>query len=126
MKNQQGFSLIEILMALVILGTAGVGFLSGIKTVYETVPVTDQENIALSIAENQMEYIRIQPYEHSGKYKIISNIPPGYSISTPMAGFMDPEDDGYDDDDSLQKITVVVHYKDEPVTALEAFKPDKS
>ena len=126
MKSQEGFSLIEILVSIAILGIAGVGFLSGLHTVYETIPLTEQENIALNLAENQMEYIRNQPYDPSGNYDIIPDLPPGYGIGIPMTGLMDPEDVGDGADYGLQRISVVVIYDDQPVTMLEACKADKS
>jgi prepilin-type N-terminal cleavage/methylation domain-containing protein len=125
MKNQAGFSLIEILLAVAlmgILGTAVPGALSGANRATIT---TNQNVTAESLARSQLDYIQNQPYDSENTtpvYAVIPNLPATYSIVTPMAQRLDPFGDGTNNDDGLQKITVSVERYDSIVFTLVDFK----
>ncbi len=107
MKNQQGTTLVEVLVAVAILGVVGVGFIWGMTSVTKTVPMVDDKVTALSLAESQMEYIRNQPY---GWFYETVDAPPGMHIVTPMAFDFDANGDNLinQDDDFIQQIRIAI------------------
>jgi prepilin-type N-terminal cleavage/methylation domain-containing protein len=105
-KNEKGFSLIEVLIGMLILGMIAATFIGGMNTVLTTSFRNSRQVHALALAQSQMEYIKQQDYNHNdtdsennkdwnndgaidtddpnkiGKYLLIdsNNIEPGYSI----------------------------------------------
>ncbi len=104
MKNQKGTTLVEVLVALTILGITGTGFLYSMTDLTEATPRVDDKVTALSLAESQMEYIRSQPFQQADAgggmvYNLIpeDDRPAGFNIVTPMAIPWDANGDGIDD-----------------------------
>ena len=115
-KNERGFSLIEVLVALAILGLVAVAFLGGLATANKAMFIADKRTTAESLARTEMEYIKNQPYAVS------------YDPSIPD----DYTDAGYsatiDVDEleiGLQKITVTVSLDESEVIILEDYKVDR-
>lgn len=91
-KSEKGMSLIEVLIALAILGLVAAAFLSGLTTASKALIIADERTTAESLARTQMESVKQQPYEFaddynpedlgSGEvtYEKIDEIPDGYSI----------------------------------------------
>jgi len=119
MKSQKGFALIEILVALALLGITAVGLLSGLSTTFRAGMISQERVVAESLAKSQWEYIKAQDYiltadynpdDPEKRYQLI-DIPDelvvkGYTIEigTPEA-IISPEDDEFE----LQSITVVIN-----------------
>jgi len=57
-RGQRGFALVEILVALTILGVVAVGFLSALTSAYGAVIVADRQTKAESLTRTEMEYLR--------------------------------------------------------------------
>ena len=72
LKNEEGISLIEVLVALAILALIGVGFLSALATSSKAIIIADTRTTAESLARSQMEYVKDQPYsvEEDWSYKV--------------------------------------------------------
>jgi len=64
-KSEKGISLIEVLVALALLGIIAVGFLMAVNTTAKAVFITDERATAESIARSQLESIRQQEYEEA-------------------------------------------------------------
>lgn len=119
--HQDGFSFTECLIALMVMIFFGVALMAGLSTVSTTTPLADEQSTAQNLAENQMEYICVQDYDfinNPPQYEVISEIPKGYDVSN-NATRLDPENDGTDDDDGLQRIVVTVTRFGDTVTTLE-------
>jgi len=134
MKRQRGFTFIEVVIALAIMGVVAVGFLGGLTTASMGLLVADERETANNIAEAQMENVKNQPYidyseDPHGVYDTIST-PPGYSVVVtavpfdPVTGQPYDQTDGiFDFDEGIQKITVVVNHQDKlAVITLEGYK----
>ena len=67
-KNEKGFSIIEVTIAIVILGVIAVAFLSGLATASKAIYVADERATAESLARSQMEYVKNQPYDTADVY----------------------------------------------------------
>ncbi len=129
--EEKGVTLTETLIALAILAAVGVAFLLGLGTAYKAVTVSGQHTTAESLAKSQLEAIKACPYDNQ-------NNPPDYSdckitdiLEQPeyhdydiqiSAERLDPKEDGADNDDGLQKITVTVTYKGRELLNLEGYK----
>ena len=117
MKNEKGFALIEILVALALMGITAVGLLSGLSTTFKAGTISQERVAAESLAKSQWESIRAQDYILTADYDPVTNcyekidIPEdlgkkGYTIEigTPQA-IISPEDNEFE----LQSITIVIN-----------------
>lgn len=116
MKNEKGFTLIEVLVALAILGIIGTGFLMALATASKAIIIADERTTAESLARSQMEYVKNQAYidySESGHddYDLITNTE-GFDIEL----LVEPVQTG------LQKITVTVSRDGKEVITLEDYK----
>lgn len=125
MKSEKGFSLLEVMLAIALLGVIIAALMSALSTGSIAVFVADERATAESLAKSQMEYIRNQNYDASNDppaYAKLTVIPPSYDISV-AAERLDPKEDGTSTDDGLQKITVTVQHLDKPeVVVLESYR----
>lgn len=124
MRNQKGFTLIEVTISLGLLGIVVAGILGALGTSSKATVANDSQTTTQNLAEGQMEYLRSQPYDGVNdppEYLILSDIPIGYTVSCDAVR-LDPDNDGTDDDDGLQKVVVTVKYQDEMSTTIEAYK----
>jgi len=123
-KNEKGISLIEVLIALAILGLVAAAFLSGLATASRALIIADERTTAESLARSQMEYVKEQDYDYndSQSYEQVdvqSPTHPGYFISVDADPLHDP-------DEGIQKITVTVdHQNKEEVITLEGYKVNR-
>jgi prepilin-type N-terminal cleavage/methylation domain-containing protein len=111
MQTQKGFTLIEVLLAIALVGILGAAIPGALSTANKTTIVGNDHTTAECLARSQMDYIQSQPYDSANTtpvYNILSNLPTGYSIVTPMATRLDPKGDGTANDDGLQEINVTV------------------
>lgn len=117
MKSEKGFTLIEVLVALGLLGIIAVVFLTGISISSRAVLIADERTTAESLARSQMEYVKEQPYDDVNPYLILSDVPANYSIAVTVLPLAD----------GLQKITVAVSHpgEPEPILTLEGYKVDR-
>ncbi len=125
-QRQEGYSHVEALVTMVIIGVFGTGLVGGLLTATKTTPLTDEISTAQSLAENQLEYVRTQDYDYINnppQYLVLSGtaVPDGYSI-TNTATHLDPEEDGSTDDDGIQNITVTVKHWNKTVTSIDSYR----
>ena len=117
MRGQKGQSLIEVLIALAILGIVAVTFLIALTTSSTAVIIADERTTAESLARSELEYVKNSPYNPSDTptYSIDPTINiTGYSLEI-TAMPLDPVT--YSEatvDTGLQKITVRVYHSDTP------------
>jgi prepilin-type N-terminal cleavage/methylation domain-containing protein len=91
MKKEKGYSLIEVVLALALLGIVAIAFLSAMATGSRAIFIADEQATAESLARTQMEYVRGQEYimavDYDGTpgsgetiYEKITEIPADYTI----------------------------------------------
>jgi len=133
MKSEKGFTLIETLVALGLLGMIGVSFLSGLATTFAAVMVSQERTVAESLAKSQLEYIKAQDYvltadydpaDPEKRYELI-DIPAdlvekGYDIEiSPLPEtIISPGEDEFE----LQSITVAVRRNGEKIITISDYK----
>lgn len=150
LKDEKGFSLIEVVIAIGLLGIIAAGFLGALGTASKVLFTADERETAKNLAESQMEYVKKQGYStDQWSYQITDSSrtalalgapswwdvdnPPllssdyaGYSVQVSAQDF-DADADGKlelpGDDEHIRKITVKVSHHDKPdVITLEGYK----
>jgi prepilin-type N-terminal cleavage/methylation domain-containing protein len=148
MKSEKGFSLIEVMLAIALLGIVTVAFLGAMSTASTAVFIADERATAESLARSQMEYVKNQDYRASdyipgpppsggqAVYLKIddSQVPGGYTICG-----LNRSDDTVENtiygvpwnsqsgqpvgtDAGLQRVKLVIKHIDKQVLTLEGFK----
>ena len=123
MKSQMGFTLIETLVALAILGIVAVSILSGMATTSKATAIADERATAESLARSQLEWVKNADYVYSATEYSPAPIPDGkdyvgYSAIIVAEPLHDP-------DDGIQKIIITVKRSDKVVITLEGYKVDR-
>jgi prepilin-type N-terminal cleavage/methylation domain-containing protein len=143
LRKQRGFGLVEVIIALGLLGIIGIAFLGALATSSSAIIISDERATAESLARSEMEYVKSQEYSSTPwSYELPSGtspteqfpewwdpdhtLPDGYEnyTATAEAEWLDPIGDGSDNDDGLQKITITVTFvpEDKTVIILEGYK----
>ena len=140
-----GFTLIEVLIALALVGIMAIVFASGLGTASRAVIIGDVRTNAESLARTQMEDIKTQDYidyskelsdpEREPDFYVQITIPSEQSDYTLeiIAEPIDPEtgqpyngDEGvFEDDNGIQVITVTASHEDSEIITLEGYKIDR-
>ena len=101
LHSQKGMGLVEALVAVAILGTSVVAFIVSLSVGSLTVNELDQETIAQSLAQTQMEYIKNHAFIPGAITYPLLAVPATYNVSVDVT-------DVPGADMNIQKITVNV------------------
>ena len=138
MKSEKGFSLIEVMIAIALLGIIGTVFLGALATASKAMFVSDERATAESLARSQMEYVKSQEYDADWNYTVStssrssSDQPSWWDASNPP--LLSSDYTGYsaevsadedDDNPGIQKITVTVKHDGTTIITLEGYKVDR-
>jgi prepilin-type N-terminal cleavage/methylation domain-containing protein len=108
--GSRGFSMLEVVIAIALLGIIGVSVLAALQTAALALISTDRRATAEGLARSQMEFIKEQDYiDYSADghpdYDLISISDGEYEIQLVVQELVTEEDQG-----KLQKIEVIVIY----------------
>ncbi len=122
-RNESGVTLTETIVALGILGTIAVPFLSGQAAASKAIFIVDEQATAESLAQSQMEWVKNTDYVYDA-----TEYPPApisddkdysnYSVTITAEPLRSP-------DDGIQKITIAVSHSGGAVMRLEGYKVDR-
>ncbi len=112
-RDEKGFSLLEVTVSLALLGIIGVGFLSALATVSKVTLTTDERQIASNLVETQMEYVKSQGYAASYDPAPIPANYAGYTVSINATSLQDS---------NIQKITVTAGRQNKVPVKLAGYK----
>ena len=113
MKSEKGFSLIEVIISLALLGIIAVAFLSALSTASSVTLTTDERQTASNLAETQMEYVRSQGYAASYSPAPMPTEYNRYTVTIDVASLQDS---------NIQKITVTAGLPNKVPIKLEGYK----
>jgi prepilin-type N-terminal cleavage/methylation domain-containing protein len=118
MRNENGFSLVEVLIALSIIGIVATGYLSALANSSRTASQIDQMYAARNLAQSQMEYVKQMSWPTSVP-PVFTPAPipdgyPGYSVTINSVNV------NYDS--AIVKITVTVSNHGKTIMTLEDYK----
>jgi prepilin-type N-terminal cleavage/methylation domain-containing protein len=115
LREERGFTLIEVLVAMVLLGLITAALANGFITASKVLLHNDSRQTAKNVAETQLEYIKNQPYAlaydtsyHIGPPVAGVQVPAGYSSSNVVHSGTDITYFNPVRDANVQLITVTV------------------
>jgi len=85
-RGQRGLTLVEVLVAVVILAAIGVAFITSMNTAYKSVGVLDEKTQAKALAHSQLEQMKNAPYPveepfyGTDVYPVTVDLPTQYSM----------------------------------------------
>ncbi|MFC2067337.1 prepilin-type N-terminal cleavage/methylation domain-containing protein [Chloroflexota bacterium] len=123
-EGHRGFALLELAIALGILGVIGVSFITAYNTISKSTGVIDERAVAVNLATDYIEAIRSSPYLATYPNAGDDITPPfGYSVTIEIEGSEDGISfDDFTDDMTLQFIRVIVARQGEPVFSLCTYR----
>jgi len=133
LERQRGFALLELLIALAILGVIGAGFMTAYNTISKSTGIIDEKTVAMNLATDYIEAIRSSPYdsdytdsEWQHRYGEGITAPIGYSATIVTECSSDGEYfDTCTDNTTLQLIKVIIERQGEPVFSLCTYRSER-
>ena len=116
MKSEKGTSLIETIMAVVILGIISASFLGGLATTSSARATNEERTAAKILAETIMEKIKTD------------NFTPSYNVTIPdeFAGYSATVNATTQRNGNIQIINITIQHRDHDVLTLESYKVDRT
>jgi type II secretory pathway pseudopilin PulG len=106
--TQQGSGLLEVVIAIGLISILSVTFMGSLGQVSGTISLTDEQQIAKTIAEHQMEYVTNLSFSSSYTPASISSTYPDYSVTISVASVPSR-------DSNIQQINILVSHQGKPI-----------
>ena len=113
MKSEKGSTIIEVLIALVLLGIVGLAFLNGLGTVSAVTLATDKQETAKNLAESQMEYAKSLGFADTYEPAPIAPEYVNYTVTINVDSLQSS---------NIQRITITVSHAGVDIVTLEGYK----
>lgn len=131
-KNMKGYSLVEVLIAIALMATTGLGILTALGSASTVLGKADIRESARNLAQAQMEYVQDLEYKTTDPtdnlvfYDKVSNLSteyPGFDVEV-HASRVD-KGSGIADDTGIQEITVQVKQGSKVIFTLVGMKVNR-
>ncbi|UCG10731.1 MAG: type II secretion system protein [Dehalococcoidia bacterium] len=123
LPTESGMTLVETAVALAVLGTIAIVFLSGLAISSKAVLIADEQTTVESLAQSQLEWVKGADYVYEASGYSPAPIPAGLDYTGYSANIT--AEPLHTPDDGIQKITVTVRRLGEVVMELEGYKVDR-
>ena len=130
-NGEEGFSLLETLMAVMLLAICTAGLLFVLAQTTRLLLQTDLQESARNLATSQLEYIRGLPYDSTSDdasltYSPKPEVDTQYGLVTEVTSVvrMHPIENPQPGDEGVQKITVNISQGGNTLTTLEGYKAE--
>jgi len=121
LKGQKGIGLLEVLLAVAILGVIGVGFMQALGTTSEGADLHEKRVTASILAQSQVAHIKSIAYDADASdptpgvdYSVGISLPPNYSVTV----------DTTEEQAGRQEVTVKVYHGEDFVLSMTTLKVD--
>jgi prepilin-type N-terminal cleavage/methylation domain-containing protein len=118
LKTQSGISLVEVLVAIGILGVCAAAFVGGLSSGAISTRIHGEQVIARNLAQSQIESLKSAAYDSSGATYAAISAPTGYTIN------INTNSTVYSDS-NIQKLTITVSHSGNSVLTIEDYKVNR-
>lgn len=115
-QGQKGLGLVETLVAVAILGTSVVAFVTALSAGSIAVGKQDEAVVAQSLVQTQLEYTKSYAYDPEATTYPTVDTPEGYTISVGVTSVPDTD---------IQKITVTISRDSENIITVADYKVNR-
>ena len=129
MNSEEGFTLLEVLMSVVILVICATGFIVVLTQTTRLLLQTDLQESARNLATSQLEYIKNLPYDSTTAdvdltYSPKPELDTEYGLITDVMAVvrLHPIENPQPGDEGVQKITLNILQGNDILTTLEGYK----
>lgn len=122
MKSEQGFSLLETVIALGLLGLIAAGFLGALTTGTKATFTSNERATAESLVRSEIEYVKNYDYQQfASEYAVdpALTMPGGWTMPPPAVEPVHATDDG------IQNVTVTVERDGKVILSTNIYKVDR-
>jgi prepilin-type N-terminal cleavage/methylation domain-containing protein len=118
-NGQNGYTLVELLITIVVIATSFAAFAVGLSTGALAVNEDDKEVTAQNLARSQMEYIKYLAYDQNADTYPTIDTPDGYDITVTVT---DIDTEG---NKRIQKVTADIYKDGILLLTIEDYKVDR-
>jgi type II secretory pathway pseudopilin PulG len=117
-REQRGLGLVETLVAIALLGTSVVAFVTALSSGSIAAGEQERETIAQSLAQTQVEYTKSYPYNPAATTYPTVTAPAGYAVSVGVGSVPGT-------DINIQKITVTIRWDGLSILTVADYKVNR-
>ena len=127
LRNQEGLTMLEVLIAVSILGFVGAAFMIGMTSAFQAQEINEEQVMAENLVRAALENVRFLPFNAAGYQTEVDAIPrpSGYSITVETQDFCLPPPDPCTPDGNIQKNTVRVSRDGKAIVTVEDLKTNR-
>jgi prepilin-type N-terminal cleavage/methylation domain-containing protein len=118
LRNENGFSLMEMLIAVSIVGIAFSVFMTALSISSLSVGTLNEATVAQNLAQRQIEQTRAATYDATGASYTLVTAPAGYTIGLAVNSALYA-------DNKIQKLTVTITHSAQQVLVVEDYKGNR-